>query len=508
MMLSWLIRFVYALTAGVDFWFGEPAPARRYVAEFNAEVLALPEAETAWRIVRQAALRPVPMIQGAQYPDMGFEATVPEDPLWPAMAKAVEEDGEGIALALRAAARPRMGMPLVVFRDSATPEENWAMLDQVDPMANPSPLEVSLPYLGQIRKWARQLSADCRIAAEARDDKRVVRNLIAMLRLSGLLREPSMMINQLVDYAVSSLVTREVRMVLASYPGLLDDGQLETLAAELKQTRKRLISVDLEWEWAVLLDWIGRVYSDDGQGNGVVTYAGLMDQAGREEMTTERRVIGLILSALVGVDLSLLSGSKRDLMLRMDAARSAIQRDIETKPWLREEWAIDSVVAEDGADMEQLGDFPLAILMPGIKKVVEGWNNAINQIDLAILVVELERFRIRNGDYPRALAELLGNGLVEIPRDLMDGQSIRYLSRGRDLPLVYSIGADGVDDGGRAAADNLLAGQLDGKRQLAPGSKWNRERLKGDSVYWPPVTVRWIDEGEKPFVPRHPLTKP
>ncbi|MGH7245091.1 MAG: hypothetical protein ACREJD_16870 [Phycisphaerales bacterium] len=507
MLLAWLMNFAYSLAAGIAFWFGEPAPSRRYIADFNAEVLALPETATAWRIVRQAALRPVPLIEGAKYPDMGIQATVPEDPLWSAMAKAVEKEAEGIELALRAAERSRMGMPLIVFGETATSEENWAMLDRVDPRANPSPIEVNLPYLGQIRKWARELAADCRIAAEAGDAKRVIRDLNTMLKLSGLLREPPMLINQLVDYAVSSVVTREVGIVLASYPGLLDDGQLGVLAEELKRTQKRLRAIDLEWDWAFLLDWIGRVYSDDGRGNGVVTYSGLNEQAKREEISTKQRVLGLVLSAILGADVSRLSGSKRDLLERVDAARHAIQRDIETKPWLRQEWQIDSVVRRDGADMKQLGDFPLAIAIPGIQKGVESWNGVLNQIDLIILIIELERFRIRNGDYPQSLAELLKNGLGEIPRDLMDGQPIRYLYRERDLPLVYSIGADGVDDGGHAAADNPEAGQLNGKRKLATGSEWNRERLKGDSVYWPPMTVQWIDEGEKPFVPRRPLTR-
>ncbi|MBX3389702.1 MAG: hypothetical protein KF691_09640 [Phycisphaeraceae bacterium] len=507
MLLFWLIKFTYSLVTGMAFWFGEPAPSRRYVAEYNAEMLALPESETAWRIVRQAALRPVPLIEGAKYPEMGIQATVPEDPLWPAMVRAVEAKKASIELAFKAAERSRMGMPLVVFEEAATPPAKWEMLDHVDPKASPSPLEVSLQPLGRIRGWSRELAMDCRIAAEAGDSGRVMRDLLVMQKLAGLTRDPPLLICQLVDFAVCGLVARESGYVLASYPGLLDRGQLDTLAAELKRTRNRL-RVELDWEWAIFLDWIGRVYSDDGKGNGVVTYSGLTEMESGGERPTWRRAFGLALTVLLGVDFSGVNGSKRDLLERLDSARTALERDVETKPWSRTSWAIDQVIREDGADMKQVGDFLLAVSMPGLKKAVEEWNSVTNRIDVAILVTELERYRLEHGDYPRALGDLQQWDRETAPLDLMDGNPVRYQYREGQLPLVYSIGVDRVDDAGRAAEDNLRAGWLSSKSKWESGSEWEKDRLRGDCVYWPPVTVQWLDEGEKPFVPRRPLRKP
>lgn len=451
---------------------------------------------------------PAPLIEGAKYPDMGIEPTVPEDPLWPAIVKANQANRERIELALEVAKRRRMGMPLVAFDRSATPEAQWAMLDRVDLAESPSPLEVSLPHLGQIRRWSRELAADCRIAAESGDADRVVRDLTTMLKLAEFLPEPPLLISQLVDYAVVSLVAREIGILLASYPGLLDQNQLEIVAAELRHTRTRLNSVDLEWEWAILFDWIGRVYSDDGHGNGVVTYAGLRSTANEKPASTLLRAVGLVLGAMLGSDLSGAIGSKRELIERLEAARAAAKKDIETMPWLRSGWNIDTVVQDDGADMKQVGDFPLALLMPSLKNFIESWNVALAQIDIAILVTELELYRLRTGDYPHSLSDFVRGKPLALPSDVFDGRPIRYLRREGDSPLVYSVGVDGVDDGGRVALDNDAAGLFRSKRTLETGSESEKARLQGDHVYWPPVQLRWIDEGEKPFTPRRGLAKP
>lgn len=60
----------------------------------------------------------------------------------------------------------------------------------------------------------------------------------------------------------------------------------------------------------------------------------------------------------------------------------------------------------------------------------------------------LERFRIAHqGSLPTTLTELVPEHLPAVPRDIFDGQPLRYkvLPRGY---VIYSIGADGVDDGG------------------------------------------------------------
>jgi len=71
------------------------------------------------------------------------------------------------------------------------------------------------------------------------------------------------------------------------------------------------------------------------------------------------------------------------------------------------------------------------------------WNGAA---DTAIAV---ELYRRRHGDLPQRLEELVPDFLPQVPIDPFDGQPLRYVVRKEEY-VVYSVGYDRVDDGGRA----------------------------------------------------------
>jgi hypothetical protein len=66
----------------------------------------------------------------------------------------------------------------------------------------------------------------------------------------------------------------------------------------------------------------------------------------------------------------------------------------------------------------------------------------------SIAAVAIERFRLVHGQLPKNLNELVPQFLPAVPADPFDGQPLRYhrLAKGY---VVYSVGADGHDDGGR-----------------------------------------------------------
>jgi hypothetical protein len=67
---------------------------------------------------------------------------------------------------------------------------------------------------------------------------------------------------------------------------------------------------------------------------------------------------------------------------------------------------------------------------------------------LTVAALALERYRLRRGQLPPELATLVPKFLPAVPVDPMDGRPLRY----RLLPeggfLLYSVGEDGVDNGG------------------------------------------------------------
>jgi hypothetical protein len=72
----------------------------------------------------------------------------------------------------------------------------------------------------------------------------------------------------------------------------------------------------------------------------------------------------------------------------------------------------------------------------------------------------VERYRVTAGKPPAALAELRPNYLASIPKDPFDEQPIRYKTLERGY-VVWSIGADGVDDDGAERADRSATNKYD-----------------------------------------------
>ena len=75
------------------------------------------------------------------------------------------------------------------------------------------------------------------------------------------------------------------------------------------------------------------------------------------------------------------------------------------------------------------------------------------KVDLSLVACALERFRLRNGDYPNELGELVPTVLSKLPRDRFEGKALRYRLTDHGQVLLYSVGEDCRDDGGEDAKD-------------------------------------------------------
>ena len=71
---------------------------------------------------------------------------------------------------------------------------------------------------------------------------------------------------------------------------------------------------------------------------------------------------------------------------------------------------------------------------------------------LVIVAIALRRFHKAHGTWPTKLEELVPSQLQAVPLDLMDAKPLRYRLTQEGEPLLYSVGTDGVDDGGKPEA--------------------------------------------------------
>ena len=142
---------------------------------------------------------------------------------------------------------------------------------------------------------------------------------------------------------------------------------------------------------------------------------------------------------------------------------------------------------------------PLVRLMPAVDHATLQHHYVRGGRDGILAAIAIELYRRRHATWPESLGALTPSLLPAVPIDRFDGQPLRYrIVEGR--PVIYSIGSDLDDDGGRPALR-----QADGKPENAAARKWrSREAVEqarrqrnfdqassnwlpdGDWVIWPP----------------------
>jgi hypothetical protein len=88
------------------------------------------------------------------------------------------------------------------------------------------------------------------------------------------------------------------------------------------------------------------------------------------------------------------------------------------------------------------------LLMPATGKVAAATVRKTASVRCLKVLLALERYRRDKGTWPAKLEELTPKFLSSVPLDPYDGKALRY-RRVTDGVIVYSVGPDGKDDGGK-----------------------------------------------------------
>lgn len=101
-----------------------------------------------------------------------------------------------------------------------------------------------------------------------------------------------------------------------------------------------------------------------------------------------------------------------------------------------------------------------------VKKVALAQTSA----DQAAAACAIERYRLVSGTVPEKLEALVPRYLAAVPRDVIDGQPLRYKRDGTEHYRIYSVGWNGTDDDGEVA---MKSGRLNQEM----------DEMKGDWVW-------------------------
>jgi hypothetical protein len=95
-------------------------------------------------------------------------------------------------------------------------------------------------------------------------------------------------------------------------------------------------------------------------------------------------------------------------------------------------------------------------LQPAFGKVIRFAAQTQDQVFMLRIACALERYRLKTGAYPTALAALVPGYLSEIPTDIVAGHTFHYRPAPSGQFQLWSIGWNGIDDHGVADKDRRI----------------------------------------------------
>jgi hypothetical protein len=141
-------------------------------------------------------------------------------------------------------------------------------------------------------------------------------------------------------------------------------------------------------------------------------------------------------------------------------------------------------LVEQGMQAKRLLIFS-RMLLPALQESTDKEAENEGRLRCVQLALGLERYRVQHGGrLPEQLAQLAPAILAALPADPIDGAPLRFrkLDQGH---VVYSIGADGSDDGGLERVGPASSGV----RKWPPSRKSNDGTYRQGGAYYVTFTV-------------------
>ena len=93
-------------------------------------------------------------------------------------------------------------------------------------------------------------------------------------------------------------------------------------------------------------------------------------------------------------------------------------------------------------------------LLPTLGNGFKWEDRRLARLRAARAALAVERYRLKRGGLPASLQDLVPEYLKTVPLDPFDGKPLRFRKLGRGF-MVYSVGPDGKDEGGRGREESL-----------------------------------------------------
>ena len=490
-----LITFLAVYTgAALYLLSGKPSVTTDYLAIINQLAAAVPTEKRAWPLYREALL------------ELGFRNGNPPESIKetlytrdskldsPALRGFLTKHPQQLAKLRQAARLPSLGFE-TTFTTRPEDEELFAKSssESVPKEVHPDLISLPLPHIQVLYRTAILLAADCNLAVEEGDARRAQQDVVALTGLTRHLGESPWLVSGFVECRTHRLTCDVVEDALTRQPELWSDEDLAELAHSIAAVEFNLRRW-LETEKMSFRDTIQRIYSDDGHGNGNVTYQGLVYLgsfvSGYDPYLPNSSWTpwhnGVIEAGLPVA--AALMASRQEIVDVSNEVWNEIMAIADQPLWQGQD-IIDPLEKIIKSKRLRTRYAPLMYLTPAIQAARAAVARTEGRRDGTLIGIALELYRRQHGNWPKSLDELAPTFLPKVPIDRINGGQLGYRIVDNQT-IVYSLGVDSDDDGGKPLLDRW--GEARPYPVGTPRSKPNSED-DGDWVIW--STVR--ENGEK-----------
>ncbi len=132
-----------------------------------------------------------------------------------------------------------------------------------------------------------------------------------------------------------------------------------------------------------------------------------------------------------------------------------IEKDLQEykKKTVASENLADLLIGDDSAKGKVVGDLVICLFVPAVTKVQTAADKTQQSHKNVLAAFALAWYHADHGRYPKELSDLAPKYLAEIPQDIFSGKPLIYRLTDKGY-LLYSVGPNGQDDGGRGPEDD------------------------------------------------------
>jgi hypothetical protein len=481
--LGWMMALMLAIYGflAARFVLGRPSPKIDYVAALNKPVLSVPEDQRAWPIYRQAILG----IGEREKKDAVnrlneiFDAR-PGTEHWPKVGPWLKEHEGVVELTRQGSQKPIVGFILGhdgSMRDRQVFPDRWNLPASKE---EGTVLTILLPHLSELRLLATILVVDATYARQQQDARRAMMDLEALLNMPPQMhRDSGLLILDMVSFGLWELGLSTMEQALLDQNLKLSDADLQKLAHLISRPKLPSDLVDFEGERMMVLDVVQRSYTDEGNGKGHLTaegqkflrICGAIAGSPRRASSSIKGYSEVLFECFTWAS-GPLTDSRETFVRKyerlMDIADANLRRPMREANWQ----PFDNAIY--GWDPIDKVREPALALIVSLSSVQQRAEMVLGHRDGIVLRIALELYRRKNGQYPKTLGQLVPEYLPQVPADRISGGEVKYkLLKGR--PLIYSVGADQDDDGGRPPT---------GKNGWIKAVSWRESKEKAADGDW------------------------